>query len=91
MEPYGYIVPMAHSGFLEGAQEVSGRKSGVFYIIRSVSAGGYPHFFGDKSSQINSKKRNNIKGAVTMYFHKKRVIAMLLAGGQGSRLKVLTE
>ncbi len=26
-----------------------------------------------------------------MYFHKKRVIAMLLAGGQGSRLKVLTE
>ncbi|MDY4509891.1 MAG: glucose-1-phosphate adenylyltransferase [Candidatus Faecousia sp.] len=26
-----------------------------------------------------------------MYFQKKRVIAMLLAGGQGSRLKVLTE
>ena len=26
-----------------------------------------------------------------MYFHKKRCIAMLLAGGQGSRLKVLTE
>ena len=26
-----------------------------------------------------------------MFFHKKRVIAMLLAGGQGSRLKVLTE
>ncbi len=26
-----------------------------------------------------------------MYFHKKRVIAMLLAGGQGSRLKVLTQ
>ncbi len=26
-----------------------------------------------------------------MYFEKKRVIAMLLAGGQGSRLKVLTE
>ena len=25
-----------------------------------------------------------------MYFHKKRVIAMLLAGGQGSRLYVLT-
>ena len=25
-----------------------------------------------------------------MYFQKKRVIAMLLAGGQGSRLKVLT-
>ena len=25
-----------------------------------------------------------------MYFHKKRVIAMLLAGGQGSRLHVLT-
>lgn len=26
-----------------------------------------------------------------MYFQKKRCIAMLLAGGQGSRLKVLTE
>ena len=26
-----------------------------------------------------------------MYFHKKRCVAMLLAGGQGSRLKVLTE
>ncbi len=26
-----------------------------------------------------------------MYFHKKRAIAMLLAGGQGSRLKVLTQ
>ena len=26
-----------------------------------------------------------------MYFQKKRVIAMLLAGGQGSRLKVLTQ
>ena len=26
-----------------------------------------------------------------MYFQKKRCVAMLLAGGQGSRLKVLTE
>jgi len=43
---------------------------------------GLTGFLGDK---------NDKELCITMYFQKKRCIAMLLAGGQGSRLKVLTE
>ena len=35
--------------------------------------------------------QNEYQEMIFMYFQKKRCIAMLLAGGQGSRLKVLTE
>ena len=58
---------------------------GDIRIFLKEAAGVTPWGFPDQF-----EKTNKINGAVTMYFHKMRVIAMLLAGGQGSRLYVLT-
>ena len=47
--------------------------------------------FSFVKNRIDQAKKRVLRRYLFMYFQKKHCVAMLLAGGQGSRLKVLTE